>query len=83
MTMNTFFTKMMVFFICLYQRVLSPDHSFWSKKIFPHGYCPFYPTCSEYGKQAVLKKGIIIGLLFAGWRIMRCHPWTDGGIDFP
>ena len=43
--------------------------------------CRFYPTCSEYTKQAVIKYGIIKG----GWlgikRICRCHPLNPGGYD--
>lgn len=64
-----------------YQRFLSPDHSFWARKKRPHGYCPFYPTCSEYGHQAIKKYGLIKGILKGTWRVMRCHPWTKGGVD--
>ena len=43
--------------------------------------CRFYPTCSEYMRQAVLKYGVIKG----GWlgikRIYKCHPLNDGGYD--
>lgn len=43
--------------------------------------CKFYPTCSEYGIQAIRKDGVPKGLLRAGWRILRCNPWSRGGID--
>ena len=43
--------------------------------------CRFYPTCSEYTKQAIIKYGIIKG----GWlgikRICKCHPFNEGGYD--
>lgn len=67
--------------IRLYQKILSPDHSFWAKGRFAHGYCKFYPTCSEYGHQAIKKHGLIRGGLKTVWRILRCNPWGKGGVD--
>lgn len=67
--------------ITLYQRLLSPDHSFWSKAAFPFGYCKFQPTCSEYARIAIEKYGIIRGGIHALWRIVRCNPWSKGGED--
>ncbi|MBP9760791.1 MAG: membrane protein insertion efficiency factor YidD [Candidatus Magasanikbacteria bacterium] len=72
-----------IFFVWVYQKTCSPDHSFWAKWFFPHGYCPFYPSCSEYGKQSIEKYGLIRGIWKSAWRILRCHPWTRGGIDLP
>jgi len=72
-----------IFFIFLYQRLFSPDHSFWSKYFFPRGYCKFYPTCSEYGKQSIKKYGLIRGVVKSCWRILRCNPWSSGGEDKP
>lgn len=69
-------------FIRLYQKTLSFDHG-PLKGIFPHGYCRFYPTCSEYGYQAIKKYGLFIGLPKALWRILRCNPWGKGGVDLP
>lgn len=69
--------------IRLYQKVLSPDHSFWAKTIYPLGYCKYHPSCSEYGKQVMKKRGLLIGTLKATWRILRCNPWSKGGIDLP
>lgn len=43
--------------------------------------CRFYPTCSEYAAEAVLKHGVVKGLLLALWRLLRCHPLSKGGID--
>lgn len=67
----------------MYQIALSPDHSFWAKQVFPDGYCKFYPSCSEYGKQVIEKRGIVVGGVKTIWRILRCNPWNDGGIDLP
>lgn len=69
--------------ILLYQKILSPDHSFWAKKTHPHGYCKFYPTCSEYGYQSFKKYGVIRGGYKTIHRIVRCNPWNEGGIDHP
>jgi len=43
--------------------------------------CRFYPTCSEYTKQAVIKYGILKGGLLGIKRILRCHPFNPGGYD--
>lgn len=69
--------------IFLYQKILSPDHSFWAKKNNPHGYCKFYPTCSQYGYEVIKKKGLLLGVPKTVWRILRCNPWSKGGEDYP
>ncbi len=43
--------------------------------------CPYTPTCSEYGLEAVEKYGAIKGLALALWRILRCNPFSKGGYD--
>ena len=43
--------------------------------------CVFYPTCSEYSKQAIEKYGSIKGLYLSFRRILRCHPWQKNHID--
>ncbi len=58
--------------IRLYQIFISP--------LFPPA-CRFYPTCSEYGYQAIAKYGIIKGGAKAVWRILRCNPFSRGGYD--
>lgn len=74
--------KLALQLIRLYQKTLSPDHG-WLKARYPHGYCKFYPTCSEYGYQVIEKKGILRGIPLVAWRIVRCNPWSEGGIDNP
>lgn len=73
--------KIVLFIMKIYQRFFSPDHSFWSDKFYPHGYCKFYPTCSEYYKESIKKKGVIKGSLSGIWRVLRCNPWSEGGVD--
>jgi putative membrane protein insertion efficiency factor len=43
--------------------------------------CKYYPSCSEYAAQAVERFGILRGLILAGWRLLRCNPWSYGGYD--
>ena len=55
-----------------YQKYLSPLKS--TK-------CPYYPTCSQYGLEAIQKYGAVKGGLLALWRILRCNPFSKGGYD--
>lgn len=68
--------------IRLYQKTLSPDHS-WLSRYFPGGYCPYAPSCSMYTHMAIGKYGAIRGSLKGLWRILRCNPWGKGGMDLP
>jgi putative membrane protein insertion efficiency factor len=43
--------------------------------------CKYYPSCSEYAVQAIQRFGILRGLVLAGWRLLRCNPWSAGGFD--
>ena len=43
--------------------------------------CRYYPSCSEYAVQAIGRYGILRGLVLAGWRLLRCNPWSPGGVD--
>jgi putative membrane protein insertion efficiency factor len=45
--------------------------------------CRFYPSCSNYSKEALQKHGVFKGLWLTVRRLCRCHPWHPGGIDFP
>lgn len=72
----------LLFLIRLYQKTISPDHGIL-KIFFSQGYCKYYPSCSEYGYESIKKKGIFIGLPKTVWRILRCNPWSGGGVDKP
>ena len=69
--------------IRLYQKTVSPDHSKVGKMLYPHGYCHFYPSCSEYCYQSLAKRGLILGAWYSIGRLFRCNPWHKGGIDLP
>jgi putative membrane protein insertion efficiency factor len=56
-----------------YQLLLSP--LFGSR-------CRYYPSCSEYAVQAIQRFGILRGLILAAWRLLRCNPWSHGGLDY-
>ncbi len=43
--------------------------------------CPYYPTCSQYGLEAVKIHGALKGSMLAAWRICRCNPFSKGGYD--
>ncbi len=62
----------LVLLIRIYQRWLSPA--------LPPS-CRFYPSCSEYACQAILKHGALKGVYLGARRILRCHPWHTGGYD--
>lgn len=55
-----------------YQLVVSP----WLPRT-----CRYYPSCSGYAVTALRRHGALRGLLLAAWRLLRCNPWSDGGVD--
>ena len=55
-----------------YQRAISPG--------LP-ARCRYHPTCSEYAVQAVRRYGVLRGVVLAAWRLLRCNPLSNGGID--
>jgi putative membrane protein insertion efficiency factor len=57
-----------------YQRVVSP-------MLGPR--CRYYPSCSEYAAQSIREFGVLRGVVLAGWRLLRCNPWSHGGVDHP
>ncbi|MDK8100436.1 MAG: membrane protein insertion efficiency factor YidD [Winkia neuii] len=44
--------------------------------------CKYYPTCSAYALSAINIHGAIKGLILAVWRLARCNPWSNGGLDY-
>ena len=51
--------------------------------LVPTGTCKFHPSCSEYAIQALRKHGLFKGSALACWRVLRCNPWSHGGVDYP
>ncbi|MBV9213404.1 MAG: membrane protein insertion efficiency factor YidD [Actinobacteria bacterium] len=58
--------------IRLYRRIVSP---------LLGARCRYYPSCSEYAVDAVRAHGVVRGLVLAAWRVLRCNPFSNGGLD--
>jgi putative membrane protein insertion efficiency factor len=70
-------TWLAVVFVRGYRRLVSP--------LLPRtagGRCKYHPSCSQYALDALREFGFWRGTILAGWRILRCHPWSHGGVDY-
>lgn len=70
--MKRMLTAALLALIAAYQRWISPAR--------PRR-CKYEPTCSAYAQEAITELGPARGLTVAGWRLLRCNPLSDGGID--
>ncbi|GAA1761511.1 membrane protein insertion efficiency factor YidD [Agromyces humatus] len=61
-----------VLLIRAYRAVISPLYG---------DVCRYHPSCSAYGLGSIQQRGLVIGSLLTAWRIVRCNPWSAGGID--
>lgn len=43
--------------------------------------CKYYPSCSRYAADAIRELGVLRGSILAAWRLLRCNPWSHGGVD--
>ena len=69
-------TRILLATLAFYRRWLSPAlHS-----LSPGG-CRYLPTCSEYAAIAIATHGPLRGVALALWRLLRCHPFSRGGLD--
>ena len=66
--------RLVIFLIELYQKFISP--------LTPNK-CRYYPTCSNYAVMAIEKYGLIKGGAKALYRVLRCNPFSKGGVDYP
>lgn len=64
--------KILELLIKFYRKVISP---------LKPPCCKYYPTCSTYALTAIKKHGAVKGSILAVWRILRCNPWSMGGVD--
>ncbi|MSS85370.1 membrane protein insertion efficiency factor YidD [Actinomycetaceae bacterium WB03_NA08] len=70
--MSGWVSQLLIYPVVLYQKYISPG--------LPRR-CRYYPTCSDYAVQALKRHGPMKGILLATWRILRCNPWSKGGVD--
>lgn len=66
--------------IKLYQLTVSPDHGIFRAR-FPHGFCRYYPSCSEYARLSILKFGSFRGVGMGIVRILKCNPFAQPKVD--
>lgn len=64
--------------IRLYQKIFSPDQGYLKRPFYG---CRFFPSCSEYMFQAIKKYGLVKGMFLGIKRILKCHPYNQGGYD--
>ena len=64
--------NLVIGFIVLYRKLISPLYG---------DVCRYYPTCSHYGLQQFQQRGVVVGAALTAWRILRCNPWSHGGVD--
>lgn len=64
--------RIVIGIINVYQKYISPILG---------KHCRYYPTCSEYTKQAIKKYGIFKGTFYGIKRVMKCNPFSKGGYD--
>lgn len=69
---NRLVTRALISLVRLYQIAISP---------FLGNNCRFYPSCSSYMIEAIQLHGVFKGLYLGTRRILRCHPYSDGGMD--
>lgn len=67
--------KIGIFLISFYKKYISPIFHFFGIE------CKYYPTCSEYTKQAIEKYGLFKGAFLGFIRILKCNPFSKGGYD--
>ncbi len=63
---------MLIAFIKGYQYLISPALG---------NRCRFYPSCSNYSMEAIARHGIVPGIYLTAKRILKCHPFHEGGMD--
>ena len=60
----------------IFMRMILFYQKYLSKKT-----CMYRPTCSQYTLESINNRGVVLGILLGAWRILRCNPFSKGGID--
>ena len=50
--------------------------------LFVGGRCKYHPSCSQYAIDAIEQYGLVRGSVLSAWRLLRCNPWSHGGVDY-
>jgi len=58
--------------VLVYRKIISPLYG---------DVCRYYPSCSTYGLHSLQNLGLLKAIPLTGWRILRCNPWSPGGVD--
>jgi putative membrane protein insertion efficiency factor len=64
--------NLVIAFLIAYRKLISPLYG---------EVCRYYPSCSSYGLQQIQQRGVALGSVLTAWRILRCNPWSSGGVD--
>jgi putative membrane protein insertion efficiency factor len=64
--------NLVVLFLKFYRKAISPLYG---------DVCRYYPSCSAYGLESVQQRGVVVGVFLTTWRVLRCNPWSQGGVD--
>lgn len=64
--------NLVIGFLILYRKFISPLYG---------DVCRYYPSCSSYGLQQFQQRGVALGAILTTWRLLRCNPFSKGGVD--
>jgi putative membrane protein insertion efficiency factor len=64
--------NLLIGFVLLWRKAISPLYG---------DVCRYWPSCSSYGLQSLQQHGVIKGVSLTTWRVLRCNPWSSGGVD--
>lgn len=68
----------------LLRRLYTAPIAFYRRYVSPAlpRVCKYYPTCSSYAMTAIERFGVVKGTVMAVWRLLRCNPYSNGGVDY-
>lgn len=64
--------NLLILLVKVYRKAISPLYG---------DVCRYHPTCSAYGLEQLQQRGVVFGSALTGWRILRCNPWSQGGVE--
>lgn len=64
--------NILIALVLIYRKIISPLYG---------DVCRYYPSCSTYGLHSLQRLGVFRAVPLTGWRVLRCNPWSAGGVD--